>query len=691
MGGAPPPRLAAAKLSHFLPQCNPNFTFSPTSLSEGPKFAPKARSSAPFIACARARQAGAIAQRSVQPRPVQGWLQQDGDLRTSPAPKYDRRPAADPARERNAHLPLLNSPTHTVKAASGRRIGRTRAPWAVMLIVLAAGLLAACGSSHKTGAGADPASAVPASAPLYAGAVVRPEGELKTAAQQAGKGLTHQADPYLRLLELLRTPGSPPLDFSRDLAPWLGPQAAAFASSLTGSGTVLAPLEQLLLGGTTTAAFPFSTHGAQGAIVLDTTDAGKAKAFLESQARLAGAHDASYRGTSYEVNASGIAFGVVDGFAVIGSESGLRAVIDTSHGAPALVHSANYSKLLGVAPSDTLAHVYSDPGTGTGAPTSGSGTAQAPAGILALLAGARPVNVSIVPSATSITLDADALPPTTPTASGGLIASSAQGAPVLDELPGDSWLAVGLGDVGPALSTDVQGLADVALLGSGAPGSEEGGGITVKGLLEGVVAPLSILGAETPEAKRDFQSWMGSAGVFASGTGLVELRAAVTITSKNPSLSRAAVGKLGAALSKSGASVGPVSIPGTDAAISVRTPGFPVELAIANGKASDGQTKLVLGLAEASVTAALSPSSTLASAPVRTSASAALGEGIQPSLIVSVPTFLSLLEGVGLSEDPAISKVLPYLRSATTVAGGAKSLGGEVQRLRLVVGLQPTS
>ena len=80
----------------------------------------------------------------------------------------------------------------------------------------------------------------------------------------------------------------------------------------------------------------------------------------------------------------------------------------------------------------------------------------------------------------------------------------------------------------------------------------------------------------------------------------------------------------------------------------------------------------MLGLGEASVQAALDPPSTLAVAAPRTAAAAALGEGIQPSLIVSFPTLLALLEGLGLTEDPSIVKFVPYLRSATTLAGGGR-------------------
>jgi hypothetical protein len=61
-------------------------------------------------------------------------------------------------------------------------------------------------------------------------------------------------------------------------------------------------------------------------------------------------------------------------------------------------------------------------------------------------------------------------------------------------------------------------------------------------------------------------------------------------------------------------------------------------------------------------------------------------------LTVDFATLLSLLEGVGLSEDPSVAPFVPFLRNSSTLAGGGKSLGDGVQRLRFVLGLQqPTS
>ncbi len=94
--------------------------------------------------------------------------------------------------------------------------------------------------------------------------------------------------------------------------------------------------------------------------------------------------------------------------------------------------------------------------------------------------------------------------------------------------------------------------------------------------------------------------------------------------------------------------------------------------------------------AKARSQAALSPSQTLASAPARSSAAGALGEGIAPSLLAEVPTLLTLLESVGLTEEPSLKALLPYLRATSTVSGGGRPSAGAggVRRFKLVIGLK---
>jgi len=590
---------------------------------------------------------------------------------------------------------------------------RTAAP-ALLLVFAAAGLaLAGCGSSSSPGSSADPASVVPASTPLYLGAVVQPDGSLKSSATAAATTLTHQPDSYARLAAVLQAPGSPPLTYSHDLTPWLGTNAGIFLTSLSTSSAATTQLQKLigevLQGGasSTPSAWPFAS-GVQGAIVLDTSDSSKAASFISTEAGHAGAHPASYRGVDYQATSGGEAFGIVDRLAVLGTVTGLHGVIDTSLGGPSLVHAADYSKLLSSAPSGALAHVYSSPGPvrsggASGSDSSSGAGTQGLSGVVGLLGGEHTLNLSIVPSSNSLALDVDSLtsPESPPPGAGvpeGLLGSSSEGAQALDELPGESWLAAGLGNAGATFSGDVQALHGLASLigslgssssGAGATSEESSAsGFDVKGLLEGILAPLSALSAPGAQSQHDFLSWMSSAGLFASGSGIVNLRGGIVLDSKNPSLSKAAVAKLGAALEKTGGSVQSISIPGTDAAISARVNGLPVELDIANGVGAGGKTKFVIGLGEASVQDALKPSSTLLSAASTSTAAGTLGEGIRPSAIVEFAPLLSLLEGVGLSEDPSISHVLPYLRSLSTLVGGGKSLGGGIERYRLVAGLQ---
>ncbi len=606
----------------------------------------------------------------------------------------------------------LQRPAARGRAERRGRSALTRGGLAAGLVVAALAVeLAGCGSSGSTGTSADPAGVAPSYAPVYVGAVVRPNGSLKTEALAAGHALTGQHDPYTRLVSLLQTPGSPTLEFGRDVAPWLGENAGLFFTALGSSEALTGLLQQGLTGGGSGTEWPFGAGGAQGAIVLDTSDLAKAQAFVSSQATHAGAHPTSYRGVSYEVTSGGDAFAVIDKLVVLGSDAGVRAVIDTTQSGASLKGNATYAQLQSVAPPGALGHVYASPAALTKAHIAGAGGGttgtQSLPQLLTALGGTRPLNVSLVPTSKSLALDADVGPAPAASAgaaqlSGGLLGALAAGSRAFGELPGESWLAAGLGDVGGAVGGGLGGLHNLLSLAStlGASGSGEGAPLapsspqvtlSVKGLLEGLLTPLKALSANTAQAKRDYLSWMSEAGVFARGTTVLELKAGAVIDSTDPAASRAAVAKLASALNQSGAEATPATIPGTEAAVEAKITGLPVTLVIADGRASNGQAKFVMGLGESSITDALNPSSTMAGGSAYGAAQTALGEGIKPSLAVDFATLLSLLEGVGLSEDPTVSKFVPYLRASSTLAGGGKSLGGGVQRLRLVLGLQPSS
>lgn len=548
---------------------------------------------------------------------------------------------------------------------------------AALALPLAALLLAGCGSSsHPDGTEADPATAVPAAAPLYLGVTVRPSGSERSGALAAGLDLTGTANPYKRLLGLLRTTGSPALSFDRDVAPWLGPHAGLYLDSLSSAEALLGPIEKAL-GGGSLQGLSFSNGGLDGALVMDTRDASAARAFLATQAKRAHAHSASYRGVSYEVASGGLAFGLVGRFAVIGSEAGLRGVIGATQGEAELSGAGGYGKLTAAASKEAIGHLYVNPGTAAGHGAS--------SGLTALLGSGRQANVSLRASGGRLTLDVDTLAAQgSARSTGGLLAYDPEAAQALSSLPGESWLAIGLGHVGSNLAADAAGLSALGSL----TGSEESASSTISigALLGGLIKPLQILGADTAAAKRDFASWMGSGGVFAAGSSVLELKAGVVISSDDPARSRAAVGKLAAALRKAGDEVAHATVAGAETAESVRLPGVPLVVYLAAGRGRSG-AKFVLALGEAGVQAALEPQSTLSGSAPQSAAAAALGEGIKPSLTADFPTLLALLEGVGLTEDPTLAPFLPYLRASSTLAGGGVALSSGVERFRVVLGL----
>src|SRR5436190_3886315 len=446
----------------------------------------------------------------------------------------------------------------TIAAMAAVSVLRPRRAAAGLLAAVVVSRLAGCGGSKGPELGADPAQLVPGSAPLYLGAIVRPNGALEKRAREAGRALTGAPHPYAGLLGVIRTPGSPALDFERDLAPWLGGQAGVFLSPPGARGRpnasggdyerLLSLLRAGVLGGGG-ATFPFAGARAQGAIVLDSTDSDSAHAFVALQARRAGARPVTYRGTTYQLAGDGTALGVVGGSVVLGTDAGVRGVIDTAAGGASLARSQAYSRLKALAPHDALAHLF------TSASAVSAARASAPASLsdlLGALAGSSPANVSLVPAESSLALDVDTLAATGANARHGLAAADAEGPSALGELPGDAFLAVGLGQARTRLAASAGAIKALTALGAPSGASASSTGISVSGLLGAMLAPLAILSQDTAQARRDFQSWMGAAGIFASGSGLLELRGAVVISSSDALASRAAVGKLSAVLTSQG-------------------------------------------------------------------------------------------------------------------------------------------
>jgi Protein of unknown function (DUF3352) len=570
-----------------------------------------------------------------------------------------------------AHADTRATPPFRGDAASPRRgasgLGRV-APSAFALLVTAAALCG-CGSSGSSG---DPATLAPASAPLYASVTLKPSGGSGGSATVAAKKLTHLAEPYGSIAQALLSSEAGKVRFKQDIEPWVGSEAGVFLTSLDtsklpqSSTSAQALLEGGLASvGSALGASTFADRGAQGAVVLQTTDVGKARSFLAQRAKAQGAHSATYRGVAYEVSAGGAAEGIVKDFAVIGSQSGMMSVIDTSLGGAPITTAPGYLK----PPSGVIASAYIRPEALAKAVHGSTGAAGQGVSLLGqLFAGAQSASLSLTTTSNSISLQGEVH-----STGGSSQLFGQEGAKALGALPGDAWLAAGVGDTGANLPRALALLRAVGSFGASTVFASLGGP-SIEKLFAALDSPRANL-------QRDFGSWAGPGGMFVSGTGLFNLQAALVIASSDPSASRAAVSKLGELMKSAGAQVSSAKIPGTDAALSVKLQGFPAVIFIA-----DGQGKFVLGLGAASVEGALNPSSTLATSPAYSSAASALGGGIEPSLIVEFPTLLGFLEGVGLTQSPGVSSLVPYFKSLGTLTAGATGQDG-AERFKVVVGL----
>ena len=550
-------------------------------------------------------------------------------------------------------------------------------------LVAMVGAVAGCGSSGS--GSADPATLVPASTPLYASVAIKPSGGSGGAATVAAKKLTHLAEPYGSLAQaLLASAGGKP-NFKSEISSWAGERAGVFVTSVNASKLPTSTsLQSLLEGGLSSlpsalGAGSFGSQGAQGAIVLQTSDVSGVRSFLQKRASEQHAQTTAYKGISLEVSPGGVASAIVKNFAVVGSQSGVHSVIDTSLGGAAITGASGYTKPA----ADAIATVYAKPEALTGAiagfakahkePETGSTGSSGVSGqglslLGQLFAGAQTVSLTASAGENSLTLQGqiDSAGAMTPL-------FGPEGAQALGELPGTSWLAAGVGDTGANLPRAFALLQGVASFGTSTVFSSFGGA-SIEKLFKALDSPKAKL-------QQDFGSWAGAGSMFVSGSSLFNLQAGLVIASKDPAASRTAVDKLAALMRSGGATVAHASIPGTDAAVSVKLQGFPAVIFIA-----DGAGKFVLGLGQQSIEGALSPSATLSTSPSYSTATTTLGGGIEPSLIVEFPTLLGFLEGIGLAQSPGVSNLVPYLKSLGTLTAGATSQGG-VQRFKVVLGL----
>lgn len=489
----------------------------------------------------------------------------------------------------------------------------------VLIAVCAALLVAGCGGS--SGGSDDMASLVPADAPVYIESVVRPEGTQADAINGLTSTVGGLEDPggaIVSQLDAALSSSGTDATYANDVEPWLGERAAIF----------------------------FKSFGSPPdfAIVIQTTDTGAAQDFLDkATGQSSGTTQENYNGVDYLQSSDGVyATGIVGDFLVFGSVAAFKSAVDASDGS-SLADSSDFQDGVAGLPTDNLGLGYADAQQAIDAVLASGQVDPLQAQALKPLLGALatgPVTFSV--SATTDSASVDVSVPVgsnTPPVAGGSLLSDA---------PADSWLAVGVQDLGQVLQTSLDQAANVPAIG-------------------GVEAQLKKQTALDLAA--DVVPWMGDAYGFLSGTSQTTLTGGVVIQSSDSKASADAITTLKDHIQVDpGTKLGPPLSP-ADTGFSISSPGSPEKVEFDQ---SGDQVVGALGAGQPAQDA-LDPAQKLADDPSFQSATGVLGSDFSPTAYLSLAPFFVVAEKGGQANDPQYLLAKPYLEKLDYLILGTRT------------------
>jgi hypothetical protein len=495
---------------------------------------------------------------------------------------------------------------------------------------IAAPVAIGCGKEDEAASGA--AELAPAGSVMYGEVTLKPEGDQKEAIDAIlakFPGGAQAGDKLKDLIEKGLRESDAPISFKDDIEPWLGDEAAFFVSSIGKSG---------------------DAQSAAGLIATDDED--KARAALEKSAE-GKVTKKSYKDVEYLTDESDEAGAVFDGFVVLGSEAGVKAVIDTSKGGEPLADDEQYGNALDDAADDRLGLFYMN----------------SPELLRAIRESGTPFPDSFkqfFDEPVVATLDADedgvVFEGTVPEDL-GRASFFGQASEVVTELPGDSWLALGQSDFGKLLDFYVDAFAGVA-----------GGRDAVE---------QQFRAATGLDLQRDVLGWMGDFGVFVRGTSVAELDGALVIETDDEEAS----GRLIAALERLAKSqmqgdlrIGPLAAPGGGDGFTAQGAEIPKPVHVFQ---RDG--RVVFAYGDAAASDAVGTGDTLGDSPEYRAAMESLGDYDVSFYLLMQPIF-DLVESTGAASDADWQDAKPYLEPLSALVGGTSGDGDSLRSaVKLIV------
>lgn len=530
----------------------------------------------------------------------------------------------------------------------------------------------ACGEDEEESVSEGPASAVPADAPVYFESVANlDDAEGLTSALET-LGVEDPAGMIGGELDAKLEEDGETISYTEDIEPLIGERAGFFVESFGVAGDLAEATDCLTPGGDAVAvsdegcALPaqditdaVASEG-DGAVVVETPDEDGARELIDQLIAESGdpAEDATHGDVDYKLNPEdGDAIAVFDGFVVAGTEPSVQAAIDASEG-DSLADSEEFQSELDDIGTDPVFTAYAEP-TAILDQLEASGQLDAAARAIAEQTAG---GLAEVPAVFAIGADSDKI---TFDASTGVAESPTQvpteESPLLQELPGDSWAATAIPDVGASVDQALQQFSATA----------------------GAAAPdiAKEFRRETGLDLTELTSAIGDIGVFVRGTNVLDVGGGAVVEDLDPGVTADAVEALRRIAQREASPGERVTDPGVEGeGFTVTSPAVPQPINVVQR-----DDRLVIAYGDEATEDAFAPSETLGDSDTFTSATEALGDyGV--SLFVDAGPALDIAESTGASQDPDYAQAQPYLENLDYFITGG-SADDDRSRVRAVLGL----
>ncbi len=233
--------------------------------------------------------------------------------------------------------------------------------------------------------------------------------------------------------------------------------------------------------------------------------------------------------------------------------------------------------------------------------------------------------------------------------------------PLLGELPGDSWGALGTPKLGETARSLYQQFAGAL------------GGAAIAGQLR------QQLGLDL---EQDIFSWIGDVAFFVRGTSADTVDGGAVIEVLDQAKAEASFTKIvGVLQQRGGVTAKPLQIEGASSAFELSSPGEPQKIV-----AALGDKRLAIGVGEKAAADALSPAEKLSDSGAYGEAKSLLGDDIEPGFVLDMPAVVTLAEAMS-GTDPDFQEAKPYLEAFSVIVSGGK-IDDDRARSRVAAGLK---